>query len=383
LTIPEPNIIEYNQVDGVNWEPSVWAAFQGVTRQQLGSSYLVGTTVVLLGGQLAHLVFTVESELTLYVGAFAAGLPLLAVAYVGATSWRRKALVDAAWEVALWYSLGLGLATVFTVVIALPQAWLVQPGSLPLVAVVSLPGGAVTGVLLGVVTQFRHRSEELRDLDQRNAVQNRVLRHNIRNEMSVILAHAEMLDADGSAGAVKPHAETIRRKTQEVLAISDAARSVNELAAADDTGQVDVAELVGERVAETSADFPTAAVDYEGPETAMAQVDPILGSVIDNLLENAIVHHDGEATVTISLAVHGAGGELELEVTDDGPGIPPEQVAVLREGTEETDRHGSGLGLWLTKWYADTHEGELTIETTEGRGTTVTLRLPVAPPAED
>jgi signal transduction histidine kinase len=61
-----------------------------------------------------------------------------------------------------------------------------------------------------------------------------------------------------------------------------------------------------------------------------------------------------------------------LRVSDRGPTIPAEEVAVLDAGHETPLAHGSGIGLWLVKWVADHSGATLTFERAE-EGTTVEL----------
>jgi len=64
-------------------------------------------------------------------------------------------------------------------------------------------------------------------------------------------------------------------------------------------------------------------------------------------------------------------------VSDDGPGVPDHELAVIDEGAESALEHGSGLGLWLVDWGANTLGGDVTFDVDES-GTTVTVTLPAA-----
>ena len=66
-----------------------------------------------------------------------------------------------------------------------------------------------------------------------------------------------------------------------------------------------------------------------------------------------------------------------VTISDNGPGIPPEEWAVVTGDTEISQlEHGSGLGLWLVRWVTEGYGGELTYHEREP-GSTISIRLPL------
>lgn len=107
--------------------------------------------------------------------------------------------------------------------------------------------------------------------------------------------------------------------------------------------------------------------------------DPVrLRQALDNLVANALLH--GSPADEILVAARARGGEVELSVTDAGEGIAPaEQRRILEAGVRlHPDRPGAGLGLAVTKAIVEAHGGELTVQSTPGRGATFTIALPGA-----
>jgi len=95
-----------------------------------------------------------------------------------------------------------------------------------------------------------------------------------------------------------------------------------------------------------------------------------LAADLKRKLPTAVEAHEGDAPKTV-----------EVHVCDDGPGIQSMEIDALEDRREITElAHGSGLGLWVMKWFVDTVDGELRIDTREPRGTEVTFVLPTAPP---
>jgi PAS domain S-box-containing protein len=115
----------------------------------------------------------------------------------------------------------------------------------------------------------------------------------------------------------------------------------------------------------------------EAPDTpeAAADSDQIFHAVI-NLLRNAVhaMPQGGELVVRL----HGVPYGVEMAVVDTGIGMPPEVLAHAQEAFYTTKTNGSGLGLTIASQIARDHSGEIRIESREGEGTTVVLRLPAA-----
>jgi hypothetical protein len=93
---------------------------------------------------------------------------------------------------------------------------------------------------------------------------------------------------------------------------------------------------------------------------------------------NGLGHGGDSPSVTDEAAAD--DDTVRIAVLDDGEGIPERERELINEGRTETALdHSSGLGLWLTKWIAETYDGDLTLDGRgdEGGGRAV-LRLPAA-----
>ncbi|MFI9505984.1 sensor histidine kinase [Nocardia sp. NPDC052566] len=105
-----------------------------------------------------------------------------------------------------------------------------------------------------------------------------------------------------------------------------------------------------------------------------------LRQVLANLLNNALIHTPQDTAVTVRLTPD--FDEVLLEVADTGPGLPPEEAERVFERFYRTDTSrtrasgGSGLGLSIVQALVTAHGGEVEVDSTPGRGTTFTVRLP-------
>lgn len=103
-----------------------------------------------------------------------------------------------------------------------------------------------------------------------------------------------------------------------------------------------------------------------------------LNQVLVNLLVNAAQAVRARGNGKITLATRAVGDHIEISVSDDGVGIPPEHLGQIFS-CGFTTRHGeggSGLGLAISKEIVDAHHGSLEVESQVGAGTTFTVRLP-------
>jgi len=234
----------------------------------------------------------------------------------------------------------------------------------------------------------------LRDVTDRTArrqrleVLNRVLRHNLRNDMSVITGRAERLErlleerADGDNADLLEGVDAIRRTGDGLLELSETARTAERVTAATQRDEaVDLTALV-ERVVETvTSAHPEAVVEREVPADVVA-VGPRepLAVALEQLVGNAVEHNDSDPPRVTVRAGYDADREypLWLTVADDGPGLPETERRVIEEGSETPLEHGSGLGLWVVRWATLRLGGTVEFDTREPRGTVITLSLPRA-----
>ena len=220
--------------------------------------------------------------------------------------------------------------------------------------------------------------QELVRREQRLQVFNRILRHNLRNDLNVVLGHAEnlaesSLDADESITVIK-------RKASQLIEISEKAREVGKTLDREsrDRKPVEVTSIIECACEELQETFPEAELSADLPDSAWVYGDNTLDAVVNELVENAIEHNDRDTpdvSVSVDAPEENHEGTVDITVTDDGPGIPEEERAVLLEGRETPLHHGSGLGLWLANWVVGKFGGELQFGHNQPRGSVVTIRL--------
>ncbi|WP_055524997.1 sensor histidine kinase [Streptomyces graminilatus] len=128
------------------------------------------------------------------------------------------------------------------------------------------------------------------------------------------------------------------------------------------------------------------------PRPPLLHADPVrLRQTVSNLLSNAVRHTPPGGTVTLRSYVTGTGtgtgDQVAVEVSDTGSGIPAGDLPYVfdrfwrAEKSRNRGTGGSGLGLAIVLKLAEAHGGTVDVASTEGKGATFTLRLPVTSPA--
>jgi PAS domain S-box-containing protein len=218
--------------------------------------------------------------------------------------------------------------------------------------------------------------------ERHHQVLHRVLRHNLRNDLSQILAATETLLAAETDEAVAGEVERIRAAAEDLEKLSTAASRVEDMLGAEQVEYrvVDAAEALGRIVDQHRRDFPAATIETELPDSVSVAADHRLSAALDALVENAVEHghptDGGEPQVRVTLTADAS--EAVVTVADDGPGIPEyERAAVFDDRSPSQLSHGSGLGLWLAKWVVESYGGRVSYERRGGE-TIVAARLPLA-----
>jgi signal transduction histidine kinase len=224
-------------------------------------------------------------------------------------------------------------------------------------------------------------------LRQRVQVLNRILRHNIRNDIDVIRSHAEFALRHGNKSQKPTRAdesiERILEVTDQVTRLSADARRVERLTrnSSADQSVVDVPQLVTEVVETVTRDRPDVSVTVQVPTVELSINRELFRFALRNLVDNAVEHNDNPSP---SVEVRGIKWEsgIRLLISDNGPGIPDAEWQVIEAGREEVYDHATSLGLWATKWTVQTIGGELSRRDTES-GATVVIDLPERSPIDN
>lgn len=214
--------------------------------------------------------------------------------------------------------------------------------------------------------------------EQRLEVANRVLRHNLSNDMNLVVGHARQLEDGVDDERLATAARTIRETGTELIDASEKAREMIHFEEdGEEPVEIDVCRPTLRVVTEFRDTHADATFTLETPDSAQAVVGSERNylTALRNLVENALEHHDSE-TPNVTVRIETDEDHTHVCVEDDGPGVPEMERTTFETETETPLRHGSGLGLWLAHWTVTAVGGDLSFTDREPRGTEVTLSFP-------
>lgn len=238
------------------------------------------------------------------------------------------------------------------------------------------------GNLLGHAIVLRDVTDRI-TRRQRLEVFNRVFRHNLSNQMTVVLARARILHEEVDDSRLTESAAAIIRSGKDLTELSETFQDVEGTidAAGSASRTVRLGTLVEEVLAAVRAEYQGADYEHDIPADIVVEGPAeLLEMALTNLVENAIAHNDSEQP---RVEVSGSYRPNEpyplcIAVADNGPGIPENERCVIEEGDETPLQHGLGLGLWAVRWAVTGLGGEFAFDDREPRGTVVSLSLPQA-----
>lgn len=259
------------------------------------------------------------------------------------------------------------------------------PQTLPAEArLVAVDEDGVHGVLV-TLRDASDRAEYERRLEERTEqllVLNRLLRHDIGNNVAVIEGWAELL-ADRCEGSAKELVDRIqsaavhiRELTREASGVMQMLQKQGEMT----RKPVAFGETLLEEIEKVRRTHPEATITAPAEEDlpdVQVRANDLLGSVFTNVITNAIVHNDADAP-RIDIDVEQQGERVVARFADNGPGIPDDRKdAILATGEDELDGDGSGIGLYLVSTLVEEFGGSISISDNDPTGTVFTIELPV------
>lgn len=214
--------------------------------------------------------------------------------------------------------------------------------------------------------------------EQRRQVINRVLRHDLRNEMNVIMGRAQIIQDMGDEDVAR-NAKEIQRKSAKMVNLGNEVRKIDqELNRVNRRiRRVEISTVIQQQIDAKHEKHPN--IEFR---TAIEDVDIVGNTLVNNalhqLIDNCIEHNEAkdELKITITCEYDSENDVVIVKIIDNGTGIPKGEYEALTGGLETPLDHISGLGLWMVKWIVESVNGKFTIKQRTGtKGTVATLKF--------
>lgn len=233
-----------------------------------------------------------------------------------------------------------------------------------------------------------HDVTELRQLEQTREEYVSLISHDLRGPLTPIMGQAQLLarvltdrGLDREAAAAEAISKNARRMNSMIQDLLESARL--------ETGRLelrreptDLVQLVLDLIDRVGTAEDRARLRVDIP----AWVPPVLADsdrierVLVNLLTNAFKYSQPGTPITVH--VEQIDGEAQVSVTDQGSGIPPEELPHLFQrsyrATTRKKAEGLGLGLYISRLIVEAHGGRIWAQSEVGKGSTFTFTLPIA-----
>lgn len=200
---------------------------------------------------------------------------------------------------------------------------------------------------------------------------NQLLQHDLRNHLLIIQGKVELLSDQLDDDQAVDYLQRIRSQTDAAFSLLQESKSMTNGARGSTLEFEDVAASVEAELGQIEAAYPNAKITVDSSGDLTAPTPPFFGSIVSNLLRNAIEHSSGRSP-RINLRVSVKEDTITLVVKDDGPGIPD---TVLDNISNTAVRDDDGMGLYIVHSLVEEYGGSLTFDT-DSDGTTVTVNLP-------
>ena len=230
------------------------------------------------------------------------------------------------------------------------------------------------------ITDYKHN-------DRRASLFYRLLRHNLRNKVTVITGYANHVTDEAESTTIQQSGMKIESAATNLNQIAESMKQIETTLTRKRANRTtrQATKAIADVVGDLRETYPNASISISENVELWVAITDAFDYAISHAVENAIIHTESlEPTVDITIDTSPNTGRVEIRIDDEGPRIPDAELDALDDRAKTTTtHHGSGCGLFVMKWCIETLGGELRIEPDEGCGNSVFFYLPPQTPATE
>lgn len=236
--------------------------------------------------------------------------------------------------------------------------------------------GDIEGVV-GISTDITEQKEKQKEL----AVLNQIVRHDIRNDMTVIVGWLNKLERDLDDGKYDTHIEYMSESSDHILELTRVTRDFIDIVGDEEIVAEPMAlrPFVEKQVDQRRKTYPKVDIGLSLPDrgnSVYVEANEKLGSVLTNLINNAIQHNDSDEPI-VRVWYEVFEERVEICVADNGPGVPDDKKDIIfGRGKQGMNSTGSGFGLYVVDMLVKEFDGNVWVEDGDNGGAVFRVQLP-------
>ena len=243
---------------------------------------------------------------------------------------------------------------------------------------------SVSGELSEIVTAFNYMASELQKLDEQRKIMIADIAHELRTPMTNLKGYIE----GWSDGIIKPDNETLKILDYQVNTLSKIIDDLSTLSLAE-SGMLslNISEFeLNNKISEIINNFKLRSQSQNiiinnniTPDITINYDPQRFTQIVTNILNNSILATDDGGIISFSTSTN--NNNLLLKISDNGTGIPKDELPYIFDRFYRTDKSrnrqsgGSGLGLSIVKYLIESHNGTIKINSELSKGTEVLISI--------
>lgn len=238
------------------------------------------------------------------------------------------------------------------------------------------------------VWQMQKEQEYLKSLEELKTNFVSLISHDLKTPLAKIQSVINRVKSDQSLGASAQLSQELNSIYQESKHLDRYIKSILSLLKIESKDfnilkkPIDINEVIEKVCEQLNSVSAEKSIKFELNLEPMFLIEAdktLVHEVMINIIENAIKYSEKESTIYISSFED--DGYVNVKVQDEGPGIKKEHLNLVFEkfyrGENSSSTQGTGLGLFLVKYFVQLHNGTIHLDSVVGQGTTVTIKLPI------